>query len=148
MVFILLAKVVAFHMWPILVNIRDLSLEFVSRSSLWNMEKRLDGSIQVLLAVAISARILGKRGSLKGSGRSFRPSRCFRSRWSFGASRSLRESRFVWLWGVFVVSIRWGGTSKGFGDWVSLYKLTLSSNWSHLNLNRLTDPLGMEILEL
>ncbi len=61
------------------------------------MEKRLDNSIQVLLAVAISARILRneKRGSLRGSGRSFKPSRCFGSHRSFEASRSLRESWFV-----------------------------------------------------
>ncbi len=61
------------------------------------MEKRLDDSIQVLLAVAVSARILenGKRGSLRGSGRSFKSSKCFRSRRSFGTSRSLGESRFV-----------------------------------------------------
>ncbi len=56
------------------------------------MEKCLDDSIQVLLAVAVSARILRneKRGSLRGSGRSFK-----RSHRSFGSSRSLGESRFV-----------------------------------------------------
>ncbi len=52
----------------------------------------MDDSIQVLLAVAISARILGngKKGSLKGSERSFR-----RSHRSFGSSRSLGEARYV-----------------------------------------------------
>ncbi len=52
----------------------------------------MDDSIQVLLAVAISARILwnGKRGSLRGSGRSFR-----RSHRSFGTSKSLGRARFV-----------------------------------------------------
>ncbi len=61
------------------------------------MEKCLDDSIQVLLAVVISARILenGKKGSLRGSGRGFRPSRYFRSRRSFEASRSLGGSWFV-----------------------------------------------------
>ncbi len=45
----------------------------------------MDDSIQVLLAVAISARILGngKRGSLRESHR------------SFGTRRSLRKARFV-----------------------------------------------------
>ncbi len=44
------------------------------------------------MAVTISARILenGKRGSLRGSERSFR-----RSYRSFGTSRSLRRARFV-----------------------------------------------------
>ncbi len=61
------------------------------------MEKRLDDSIQVLLAVAVSVRIVGngKRESWRGSKRSFRSRRCFRSRKSFGASRSLGGSRFV-----------------------------------------------------
>ncbi len=61
------------------------------------MEKPLDNFIQVLLAVAISARILGngERGSLRGFGRSFRPNRCFRSCRIFEASKSLEGSRFV-----------------------------------------------------
>ncbi len=52
----------------------------------------MDDSIQVLLPIAISARILGnrKRGSLRGSERSFR-----RSHRSFGTSRSLGRARFV-----------------------------------------------------
>ncbi len=56
------------------------------------MEKRLDDSIQVLLAIAISARILenGKKRSLRGSRRGFS-----KSRKSFGTSKSLGGSRFV-----------------------------------------------------
>ncbi len=49
------------------------------------------------MAIAISARILGngKRESLRGSGKSFRPSRYFRSCRSFEASKSLRRSEFI-----------------------------------------------------
>ncbi len=92
MVLTLLTKVIAFHVGPTVVDVRGLSLELVSRSTLGVLEECLDDSIQVLLAVAISARILGngKRGSLRGFGRSFR-----RSYRSFRTSRSLRRARLV-----------------------------------------------------
>ncbi len=92
MVLILLVEVITFYMGPTTVDVRGFGLEFVSRSSFWRIEKRLDDSVQVLLAVAISAKILEnrKRGSLKGSRRSFR-----RSCRSFGSSRSLGGARFV-----------------------------------------------------
>ncbi len=92
MVLTLLVEVVAFHVGPTAVDIRGLGLKFVSRSTFQVLEECLDDSIQVLLALAISARILGneKRGSLRGSGRSFR-----RSRRSFGISKSLGGAWFV-----------------------------------------------------
>ncbi len=97
MIFILLAEIVVLHVRPIAIDVQGLSLEFVSRSTFGGVVECLDDSIQVLLAVSISARILEnrKRGSLRGSGRSFKHNRCFRSCKSFGASRSLKKSRFV-----------------------------------------------------
>ncbi len=55
----------------------------------------MDNSIQVLLAIVVSARILGdeKRGSLRGSGRSFR--RSCRGFGGLGSSRSLGGAWFV-----------------------------------------------------
>ncbi len=85
MVLTLLAEVVTFHVGPTAVDVWCLGLEFISRSTFSILEECLDDSIQVLLAVAINARILGKvgkRGSLKRSKRSFR-----RSRKSFGGAR-------------------------------------------------------------
>ncbi len=92
MVFTLLAEVIALHVGPTTVNVRGLGLELISRSTFRVLEECLNDSIQILLAVAISARILenGKRGILKGFGRSFR-----RSRKGFGTSRSLGRARFV-----------------------------------------------------
>ncbi len=89
MVLTFLAEVVAFHVTPTVVDVQGLGLEFVSRSTLRVLEECLDDSIQVLLVVAISARILGngKRGSLRGSRRSFR--RSCRGFWGFESSWSL-----------------------------------------------------------
>ncbi len=91
MILTLLTEIVALHVGPTAVHIRGLSLELVSRSTLelvsrstLGLEERLNDSVQVLLAVAISTRILEKRGSLRGSERSFRTSKYF------GTDRSLR----------------------------------------------------------
>ncbi len=95
MVLTLLTEVIAFHVGPTVIDVRGLGLELVSRSTLRILEECLDDSIQVLLAVAISARILenGKGGSLRGTGRSFRRSRKgFRG---LGSSRSLGGAWFV-----------------------------------------------------
>ncbi len=91
MVFTLLAEVIALHVRPIAVDVQGLSLEFVSISTFRDVKECLDNSIQVLLTVLISIRILGnrKKGSLRGSSRSFRSSR------SLGSSKSLRGSKFV-----------------------------------------------------
>ncbi len=95
MVLILLTEVIAFHVGPTAVDVRGLGLEFISRSTFRVLEEGLDDSIQVLLAVTISARILenGKRGSLRGSKRSFR--RSHRGFGGLGSSRSLGGAWFV-----------------------------------------------------
>ncbi len=71
MIFTLLTEIVALHMGPTIVDVRGLSLKFVSKSTLWDMKKCLDDSVQVLLVVAISARILGneKKGAWGGPAR-------------------------------------------------------------------------------
>ncbi len=83
MILILLAEIVALYVGPTAVDVRGLGLELVSRST-FGLEERLDDFVQVLLAVAISTRILKKKGSLRGSEGSFGISKCF------GADRSLR----------------------------------------------------------
>ncbi len=92
MILTLLTEVIAFHVGPTAVGIRGLGLELISRSTFQVLEECLDDSIQILLAVAISARILenGEIRSLRGSGKSFK-----RSRKSFGTSRSLGRARFI-----------------------------------------------------
>ncbi len=81
-------------MEPIAVDIQGFGLELVSRST-FGLEEYLNDFIQVLLAVAISARILenGKRGSLRGSRRSFRRFR--RGFGGLGSSMSLGGALFV-----------------------------------------------------
>ena len=59
-IFTLLAKIVALHVRPTTVDIRGLGLEFVYKSTFCSLEERLDDSIQILLAVSISTRILGR----------------------------------------------------------------------------------------
>ncbi len=95
MVLTLLTEVIAFHVGPTVVDVRGLGLELVSRSTFGILEESLDDSLQVLLAIAISTRILenGKKGSLRGSGRSFRRSR--RGFGGLGSSRSLEGAWFV-----------------------------------------------------
>ncbi len=95
MVLTLLTEVIAFHVGPTAVAVWGLGLELVSRSTFRVLEEGLDDSIQVLLAVAISARILenGKKGSLMRSGRNFRRSR--RGFGGLGSSRSLGGAWFV-----------------------------------------------------
>ncbi len=59
MILILLTEIIAFHIRPIAVDVWGLGLEFVSRSTLKGMKERLDDSVQILLAISVSARILG-----------------------------------------------------------------------------------------
>ncbi len=95
MVLKLLTEVIAFHVGPTAADVWGLGLELVSRSTFRVLEEGLNDSIQVLLAIAISAKILenGKRGSLRGSGRSFRRSR--RGFGGLGSSKSLGDAWFA-----------------------------------------------------
>ncbi len=67
-VFTLLAEVVVLYVRPTTVDVRGSGLEFVSRSTFGGVEECLDDSIQVLLAILISTKILGngKGGACKG----------------------------------------------------------------------------------
>ncbi len=83
MVLTLLTEIVALHVGLTAVDVWGFGLKFVSRSTFGGVEECLHDSIQHLLAVTISAKILGnrKRESLRGSSRSF--------------NRSLEGFRFV-----------------------------------------------------
>ncbi len=73
-VLILLIVIVALRMKPTVVDILGLGIVFIFRSALWGKEECLDNSVQVLLVVFVSAKILGheKRRNLKGFNRSLR----------------------------------------------------------------------------
>ena len=58
MVLTLLAEVVALYVQPTAINILSFDLEFVSRSTLGDLEERLDDFIPILLTILISTRIL------------------------------------------------------------------------------------------
>ncbi len=58
-VFTLLAKVVAFYVWSTMEDVRGLSLKFVSKSTFWSLEERLEEVIHVFLCVLGNVRSSG-----------------------------------------------------------------------------------------
>ena len=127
-VFILLTEIITFHTRSSVKIVQVLGLKFVSKSTFWCLEKRLEEVIHILLSIPGNVRSQkNEKLSLGGSNKSFKI-----FGWFNGRLKSLERSRFVEPWGVLMVLIV-GPINEGLEDSVSLCKLSWSLDWSHLS---------------